>query len=192
MLVENFFRIGYNTTTIQITKSREFPVDNKTKDAIKQIQAEMRHLQTLITARGTERAEEAQTADESNGQRKGKDTIVHCVVQYRVPGGSPEPKKMIIDASPAQIARVTNESGAALGYALASPQKIALLRALLDKDTESASVLGEATHLSTGSLYHHLRELMRAEMIHQTGRNQYQLTERGTRVLLTLLALAAE
>ncbi len=99
---------------------------------------------------------------------------------------------MVTSATAAQLTRVTNGDAAALGYALASAQKVALLRVLLDKASESAAALGELTGLSTGSLYHHLRELMRAGLIHQAGRNSYVLTERGTRVLLVLLALASE
>ena len=167
-------------------------MDNKTKDALKQIQAEIRQLQTIVAAKQPERGEEAATGDVPLGPRRAKDAMVQCSVTHVVAGTGLEPRKMVTSASAAQIARVTNEAAAALGYALASPQKIALLRALLDKESESASVLGSQTGMSTGSLYHHLRELMRSNLIHQDGRNSYVLTERGTRVLLILLALAME
>ncbi len=87
---------------------------------------------------------------------------------------------------------MTDEAAAILGYALSSPQKIALLRALLGHESESAAALGAAANLSTGSLYHHLRDLMHAGLIAQAGRNQYHMTPRGQRVLLLLLALASK
>ena len=167
-------------------------MDNKTKEALKQIQAEIRQLQMALAGKQPEVRDERPTEDHSMSVRKIKDAIVQCSVTYLVPGAGPEQKKMLTAVSAAQIARVPTEAAAALGYALASPQKIALLRALLDKDAESAAALGEVTNLSTGSLYHHLRELMRADLIHQAGRNSYVLTERGVRVLLILLALAVE
>ena len=90
--------------------------------------------------------------------------------------------------SAAQVAKVTDEAAALLGYALSSPQKVSLLRALLGMESESAAALGETAHLSTGSLYHHLRDLMHAGLIAQAGRNQYHITPRGQKVLLLLLA----
>jgi DNA-binding transcriptional ArsR family regulator len=167
-------------------------MDNKTKDALKQLQAEIRQLQTIVAVKQGSVKEEISPADENAGARRVKDAVVHYTVSHAVPGEGPEPKKMTAAANMAQLTSVTSEAAAALGYALASPQKIALLRALLDRPSESASVLGDITGLSTGSLYHHLRELMRAGLIHQAGRNIYVLTERGTRVLLVLLTLASE
>lgn len=122
----------------------------KTKDTVKQLQAEMRELQTLVaglmTARGTD---------------------------------------FPFDGT------VSDEAVAALGAAFASPHKVALLRAL-ESGEATAAILGEAAHLSTGSLYHHLRDLIHAHLVAQTDRTRYALTPRGVKVLHTLLALAAE
>ena len=167
-------------------------MDNKTKEALKQLQAEIRQLQTVVSNKQPRPGPEGPSEEAVNTGSKVKDAVVQCSVTYAVPGRGPGQKKMAVAASAAQIARVTTEAAAALGYALASPQKVALLRALLDKEAESAAALGKVTGLSTGSLYHHLRELMRAGLIHQAGRNSYVLTERGVRTLLILLALAAE
>lgn len=165
-------------------------MDNKTKDALKQLQAEIRQLQSVVGSKP-----EANAGADDLGARKektAKDIVVQCEMQYLLPEGNGAVKRLTAGATAAQLARVTNETAAALGYAVASPQKVALLRALLVQESESAAALGAQTGLTTGSLYHHLRELMRAGLIHQTGRNRYILTEQGVRVLLVLLALAVE
>lgn len=165
-------------------------MDNKTKDALKLLQVEIRQLQSAMAARSADKKQElAAPAENSVPAAKGD-----AVVQYSVrPSGSQEGKKLSSHTfSAAQLNRVTDEKAAAVGYALASPQKIRLLRALHGKESEGAAELGTETHLSTGSLYHHLRELMRADLISQSARNRYILTDRGARVLLVLLALAAD
>lgn len=123
----------------------------KTKDAVRQLQAEMHELQTLVAGLMT-----AHGADFS------------------------------FDGT------VSNEAVALLGAAFASPQKVALLRALDGGGEATAASLGEAAHLSTGSLYHHLRDLIHAHLVVQTDRTRYALTPRGVKVMHTLLALAAE
>lgn len=92
----------------------------------------------------------------------------------------------------APVGDVSDEAVAALGAAFASAQKVALLRALDNGGEATAASLGEAAHLSTGSLYHHLRDLTHARLVAQTDRTRYALTPRGVKVLHTLLALAAE
>ncbi len=168
-------------------------MDSKTKEAIKQLQSEIRVLQTLIETRADERSH-----SETNGntpappkekpEKEKGDLGVQIAVRVRPEDADSKPRSV----SPARLAQVTDEAAAHLGYALASPQKIGLLRALLDVEMEGAAALGEAVGLSTGSLYHHLRELMRANLIDQAGRSQYRLTETGRRTLLVILALAAE
>jgi DNA-binding HxlR family transcriptional regulator len=81
---------------------------------------------------------------------------------------------------------------ARLGYALSSPPKVALVRHLLDAGEQSAAQLGEKTGLTTGSLYHHLRELIHAEVVSSANRTRYALTERGRRATLLLFALASD
>lgn len=169
-------------------------MDKQTKEALKQMQAEMRQLQALIGEQRTERKPEAAPTEEPTPTAKGKmDGVVHYSISRPAFGDSDAPFKTgPVAVTAAQIAKTTDEAAALLGYALSSPQKVSLLRALLDRDSESAAALGATTNLSTGSLYHHLRDLMHAGLIAQAGRNQYQVTPRGQRVLLLLLALAAE
>ena len=169
-------------------------MDNKTKEALKLIQTEMRQLHALVTEARAEPRAEAGVSEEPPVTSKGKaDAVVSYSVNRPALGEGDAPFKTgAVSISAAQIAKTTDESAALLGYALSSPQKVALLRALLGHESESAAALGAAANLSTGSLYHHLRDLMHAGLIGQAGRNQYQITPRGQRVLLLLLALAAE
>ena len=88
------------------------------------------------------------------------------------------------------LLRADDERVARIGYALSSPPKIALIRALLSEGPQSAAQLGQQAKLSTGSLYHHLRELVHADVIHQTGRNRYALTTLGQQTVLLLFAAA--
>jgi len=173
-------------------------VDKQTKEALKQMQmemrAEMRQLQALVGEQRAERKPETAPSAEPAASAKGKaDGIVHYSISRPASGDGDAPFKTgAVAVTAAQIAKTTDEAAALLGYALSSPQKVSLLRALLGREQESAAALGATTSLSTGSLYHHLRDLMHAGLIAQSGRNQYGITPRGQRVLLLLLALAAE
>lgn len=181
-------------------------MDNKTKEALKQIQTEMRQLQALMAEGRSETKSETKPEAKSEVKSEvieGEETPVpnkgksDAIVQYNVHrpatgDGDTAFKTGNVSVSAAQIAKTTDESAALIGYALSSPQKVALLRALLGQEHKSAAALGAVANLSTGSLYHHLRDLMHAGLIGQAGRNQYQITPRGQRVLLMLLALAAE
>ena len=165
----------------------------KTKDVLKQLQTEMRQLQTTVNA--LQRARRAGRASDAALPRKERGDKVDWVVQYAVTHRRRRTdacKTGTLSFSEAQLARVTDDAAAMLGYALSSPQKVALLRALLTREAESAAALGETAQLSTGSLYHHLHDLMHAGLIGQSARNRYVLTERGRRVLMVLLALAAQ
>lgn len=81
---------------------------------------------------------------------------------------------------------------ARLGYAFSSPQKVSLIRLLLTGGEQSAAQLGEQANLTTGSLYHHLRELIHADVLVQETRNRYALSDRGRRAALALASLAGE
>ena len=165
----------------------------KTKDVLRQLQTELRQLQTTVnTIQRTEASQnvEGSASIRKEGAEKG-DWAVQYAVSHQPPGGAAALKTGTLSFPEARLAQVTDEEVAALGYALSSPQKVALLRALLLRETESAAVLGQTAQLSTGSLYHHLHDLMHTGLIGQSGRNRYVLTERGRRVLLVLLALAA-
>lgn len=177
-------------------------MDKQTKEALKQMQAELRQemrqeirqLQALVSEQHAERKPEPASSEEAAPTSKGKaDGVVQYSISRPATGEGDAPFKTgTVAVTAAQIARTTDEAAALLGYALSSPQKVSLLRALLGREPESAAALGATTSLSTGSLYHHLRDLMHAALIAQSGRNQYQITPRGQRVLLLLLALASE
>ncbi len=173
-------------------------MDKQTKEALKQMQAEMRQeirqLQALVAEQRAERKPDTAPSEEPAPGSKGKaDGVVQYSVSRPASGDGDAPFKTgAVVVTAAQIAKTTDEAAALLGYALSSPQKVSLLRALLGREAESAAALGETTNLSTGSLYHHLRDLMHAGLIAQSSRNQYGITPRGQRVLLLLLALAAE
>jgi DNA-binding transcriptional ArsR family regulator len=174
-------------------------MDKQTKEALKQMQAEMRQLHTLITESHTEqkpeqKAETTDAAEETvpTGKIKSDGGVTYSIHRPALGDGDSAYKTGTITVSAAQLLKATDEAAALLGYALSSPQKVGLLRALLGHPSESAAALGAAAQLSTGSLYHHLRDLMHAGLIAQEGRNRYQITPRGQRVLLMLLALAAE
>jgi DNA-binding HxlR family transcriptional regulator len=92
----------------------------------------------------------------------------------------------------AHLTAAEDAAVARLGYALSSPPKIALVRCLLDGGEQSAARLGEQTGLTTGSLYHHLRELIHAEVVSSANRTRYALTPRGRRAVLLLFALVGE
>lgn len=166
----------------------------KTKDVLKQLQNELRQLQTTVN--GLQRADAPTNIEGEVSARKERpekgDWTVQYAVHHRPHGGGEALKTGLLSFTDGQLARVTDESAAALGYAISSPQKVALLRALLACETESAAALGGTAQLSTGSLYHHLHDLMHTGLIAQAARNRYLLTERGRRVLLALLALAAQ
>lgn len=169
-------------------------MDNKTKEALKQMQAEIRQLQATLTNLPATGPELLLLEEETGSSRAHRSDLA---VQYQAQSGvsdgiSELHKTNLFSYTEVQLARVSNEAAAALGYAVASPQKIALLRALLGKDTEGAAELSDLSGLSTGSLYHHLRELMRASLVRQDGRSRYALSDRGRRVLLLMLALAAD
>ena len=165
-------------------------MDKQTKEALKQMQAEMRQLQSLIADRKPEAKPEHRI--EPKAELKSDGGVTYSVHRPALGDGDTAFKTGPVTVSAAQLAQATDESAALLGYALSSPQKVGLLRALLGHPSESAASLGASAQLSTGSLYHHLRDLMHAGLIAQEGRNRYQITPRGQRVLLLLLALAVE
>lgn len=168
-------------------------MDKQTKEALKQMQAEMKHLQTLLaeTRPDPKLDPRSEPKPEPKLELKSDGGVTYSIHRPAAGDGDTAFKTGTITVLTDQIEKATNEAAALLGYALSSPQKVGLLRALLGHPSESAAALGTAAGLSTGSLYHHLRDLMHAGLIAQEGRNRYQITPRGQRVLLLLLALAA-
>ena len=177
-------------------------MDKQTKEALKQMQAEMKQLQTLLAETRPDPKPEARADPKPEVKAEAKSDIKADIKSdggvtysiHRPAAGAADTafKTGTLTVPAAQIEKATDEAAALLGYALSSPQKVGLLRALLGHPSESAAALGASAHLSTGSLYHHLRDLMHAGLIAQEGRNRYGITPRGQRVLLLLLALAAE
>ena len=165
-------------------------MDKQTKEALKQMQAEMKHLQILLAE--TRPDPKPDSKPDPKPDLKTDGGVTYSILRPAQSDTGTAFKTGTVTVSGPHLERATDEAVALLGYALSSPQKVGLLRALLGHSSESAAALGAAAHLSTGSLYHHLRDLMHAGLIAQEGRNRYGITPRGQRVLLLLLALAAE
>jgi DNA-binding HxlR family transcriptional regulator len=79
---------------------------------------------------------------------------------------------------------------ARVAYAFSSAPKVSLVRHLLLSEELSAAELGERAGLTTGSLYHHLRELIHSGVVTQANRNRYSLSEMGKRLALSIFSLA--
>ena len=89
------------------------------------------------------------------------------------------------------ILEVSDVHAARLGQAFSAPQKIALLRVLIADGPQSSAQLEEKAGLTTGSLYHHLRELVHAHVVESAGRSRYRLTELGLQSALVVFVQAA-
>ena len=112
--------------------------------------------------------------------------FVSLVCYWREGGGqmlshSEETWEGLRDVSEVQVAQFMSP--------FSSEQRIGLLKALAE-GSQSAGELAEETGLSSGQLYHHLRELASARYLLSPERNSYELTLRGKRALLTVLGLA--
>ncbi len=195
-------------------------MDNKTKDALKVLQAELRAVQTSLESirqspipvdslenpaspapsnlKSASRlepkalAELLQTVDDDN--LHVPDAAVGYAVLVR-PAGGKTPKRFAPAGLPlSRLNSVSEEQVAAVANALSAPPKVAILRALfsLAGGKDSAANLGETTSLSSGSLYYHLRDLSYAGLIEQASRGSYTITNKGICALLLLSALAAE
>ena len=70
-------------------------------------------------------------------------------------------------------------------------QRVAILRALFPTP-KGVQKLEQITGLSSGQIYHHMKELMFLEYVTQTGRNVYSLSSKGLMILFSLLALVRE
>ncbi len=79
---------------------------------------------------------------------------------------------------------------ARVAYAFSSVPKVSLVRHLLLSEELSAAELGERAGLTTGSLYHHLRELIHSGVVTQANRNRYSLSEMGKSIATAIFTLA--
>lgn len=84
-----------------------------------------------------------------------------------------------------------SERAARIAASLGSDSRIVIARLLLTEPTLTATELGTGADLTTGSLYHHLREMTHAGVLTVEGRNRYALSPTGRRALLFLLALSS-
>jgi DNA-binding transcriptional ArsR family regulator len=75
--------------------------------------------------------------------------------------------------------------------ALGSEARLRLLQ-LLWTGEKSAAELAEAAELSTGSLYHHMRELYATRWVEMPQRNRYRLTANGRKALVSALAVTPQ
>jgi DNA-binding transcriptional ArsR family regulator len=83
-------------------------------------------------------------------------------------------------------------SVARLLAALAHPARLALVRALLTGDRTSHELQAVIDSGSAGQLYHHLRDLISAGIVDQTGRSRYRIADSRVIPLLVILAAASD
>ena len=88
------------------------------------------------------------------------------------------------DADPGTIATVLGSLG--------SPARLTLLTALVDAPRSSPELQEALGESSTGQLYHHLRDLQAAGLIHQPKRGRYEIVAHTVVPLLTILAAARD
>ncbi|MBC8103893.1 MAG: helix-turn-helix transcriptional regulator [Cytophagales bacterium] len=116
-------------------------------------------------------------------------------VALAVPGvdsGDKQDTSFVLAPDLSALLSVDTAQVAKLGYAFSSAPKVSLLRLLLTGGEQTAAQLGASSGLTTGSLYHHLRELVHAEVAHSSSRNHFALTPLGRRAALILLALSTD
>ena len=194
-------------------------MDNKTKEALKVLQAELRAMQSSLesirqpgpavadhiagavtgpTGKGGGRLESKALAELLQPVEDDNLHVPDAAVGYAVlvrPAGGKTPKRLAPPGLPlSKLNGLSEEQVAAVANALSAPPKVAILRALfsLAGGKDSAASLGDTTSLSSGSLYYHLRDLSYAGLIEQASRGTYTITNKGICALLLLSALAAE
>jgi DNA-binding HxlR family transcriptional regulator len=84
------------------------------------------------------------------------------------------------------------ERAARIAASLGAEPRVLIARLLLTESPLTATELGTGADLTTGSLYHHLREMTHAGVLQVVSRNRYALTPLGRRALLSLLAFAQD
>ena len=119
------------------------------------------------------------------------DAAVSFAYTYRSGDGAEESEsEQLVRQGLGALLEPSDSGVARIGYAFSSPQKVGILRALLMSGAQSAAGIGRETNLTTGSLYHHLRELTHAGVIETNARNCYSLTRLGLGTTLLLFAQA--
>ncbi|MBC8143921.1 MAG: helix-turn-helix transcriptional regulator, partial [Armatimonadetes bacterium] len=105
--------------------------------------------------------------------------------------------RLVPDAARDSVRRDEQESSlceraARIAASFGATPRILIARLLLTDGTLTATQLGTGANLTTGSLYHHLREMTHAGVLDVVSRNRYALTPLGRRSLLSLLAFAQD
>lgn len=95
------------------------------------------------------------------------------------------------DTEGPQASPETLQDAARAHAALGNEARLRLLQ-LLWPGEKSAAELAEMSDLSTGSLYHHMRELYAARWVEIPQRNRYRLTTAGRKALVTVLAVTPQ
>jgi DNA-binding transcriptional ArsR family regulator len=90
----------------------------------------------------------------------------------------------LLDADAAALARVL--------AGMASPQRIALLRALAGRDRTSAELAAVLGDVSAGHAYHHIRELQASGVVVQVQRGVYRIAPPAMIPVAIILAGAAD
>ena len=84
------------------------------------------------------------------------------------------------------------ERASRIAASLGAPPRVFIARQLLTEGTLTATQIGTGGNMTTGSLYHHLREMTHAGVLSVVSRNLYALMPLGRRVLVSLLAFAQD
>lgn len=90
----------------------------------------------------------------------------------------------VLGADPAPIATVLGSLG--------NPARLTLLTTLITGPRSSPELQDALGDSSTGQLYHHLRDLQAAGLIHQPRRGRYEIAAHTVVPLLTILAAARD
>ncbi len=189
-------------------------MDNKTKEAFKQLQSELRSLQSNVETLRLAQSSQQATASKGKGQKPadsdsiesgvpdgGEDdsandgsTAVSYMVRIQDPFGAGMLKMSPRSPFGKGLGGLSDDRVAAIGNALSAAPKVSVLRALFASkhQGESAAALAEITSLTSGSLYYHLRDLTHAGLIEQVSRGQFALTPKGICALLLVSSLALE
>jgi len=94
------------------------------------------------------------------------------------------PVPELLDADPADLSHWI--------AAIASPQRVTLLRELFGRDRTIGEIGAAMGDPSTGQLYHHLKELQAARIVVQVRRGVYRIAPALLIPLLVILAAAVE
>ena len=76
--------------------------------------------------------------------------------------------------------------------AFANPARLALVKALLTGERTAAELMTRLELRTTGQLYHHLNDLIGADLVVPRARNRYGLNPARLRLVLAVLAVGPE